>query len=103
MIEELHKKKDFFYEELIKCGLPINKNNSGILTIKVGSDFRVIQAWKMLWNRGVFCNPVVTPAVAHNEGFLRFSVIRNHSYEQLQTAAEICKTILPLLEPSLAL
>jgi 8-amino-7-oxononanoate synthase len=57
-----------------------------------------MQAWKMLLNRGVFTNPVISPAVKQGSGLLRLSVMRTHTEAQLETAARACRSLLPLLE-----
>jgi 7-keto-8-aminopelargonate synthetase-like enzyme len=72
---------------------------SPIIPIKIGEDFRVLHAWKTMWNRGIFCNPVLTPAVAKGQGILRFSVMRSHSYSQIDQVVETCNKFLkPIIE-----
>ena len=83
---------------LVDAGLPVQQSDGPILTIPTASDFRTVQAWRMLWNRGVFCNPVVTPAVAAGRGLLRLSVMATHTREDLEAVAEAAVSIRDLVE-----
>ena len=40
----------------------------------------------MLFEEGVFVNPVVAPAVAPEDTLIRFSLMATHTYEQLDEA-----------------
>lgn len=98
MLDELQEKTKLFKKELLHLGLPVEQSDSPIITIKLGDDFRVLQAWKILWNRMVFCNPVLTPAVVKGHGLLRFSVSRLHSKEDITTTINACRHLLPLIK-----
>ena len=98
MVAELRGRTDFFRHALTTLGVPTGAGESPIVTVPVGSDFRVMQAWRMLWNRHVFCNCIVSPAVPRGKGLLRFSVMRTHSEEHLARAAEACGALIPLLK-----
>ena len=69
-------------------GIPCNPSQTPIVTVPVGDDFRVLQTWKLLYQRGVFTNPVLTPAVAKGRGVIRLSVMATHSQEHLDTTLE---------------
>lgn len=98
MVQEVQARAKFFREQLTSRGLQAQPGDGPIITVVVGSDFRVLQAWQMLWNRSLFCNPVLTPAVPKDKGLLRFSIMRTHSEALLVEAAEICATMLPLFQ-----
>jgi 8-amino-7-oxononanoate synthase len=79
-------------------GVPVDCSDGPILTIALGEDFNTLQAWKMLRNRGVFCNPVLSPAVPDGAGLLRLSVMATHSEEDLARAATAFASIIPLVQ-----
>lgn len=100
-IRELNKKSEHFRKKIIEVGIKCSKDPTPIISIEIGDDFRVLQAWKVLWNRGVFCNPVVSPAVAKGRGILRFSVMRSHTYEEIERVVSLCDRYLkPLIKIS---
>lgn len=83
------------FAERLRCsGIDCRYSGGAIISVPCGSDFLTAQAWKMLWNRGVFCNAAISPAVERDNGALRFSVMRTHDYCQLLTAADCCAEVL---------
>jgi 7-keto-8-aminopelargonate synthetase-like enzyme len=55
----------------------------------IGDDMRTVFAWKLLFENGVFVNPVLSPAVAEGQQLLRTSYMATHTDEQLDRALEI--------------
>lgn len=99
-IEELQAKAKYFRDGLKEIGVVFSHHGiTPIVPVLIGEDFRVLQAWKVLWNNGIFCNPVLSPAVAKGKGLLRFSVMRIHSYEMIDKVIEVIQTrILPMIK-----
>lgn len=50
-------------------------------------------AWKLLFNRGVFCNPILSPSAPKGGALLRFSINVRHTYEEINEAATIINHI----------
>ncbi len=84
---EVRGRAEYLRELLVKQGVTVHPSDSAILTVEIGSDAATVHAWRLLWNRGVFCNPVVAPAVKPGRGLLRLSVMRTHSDVDLEEAA----------------
>lgn len=97
MVEELNNKIQIFKEKLQKNNIGFIKNCSPIIPIPIGEDMKVLQAWKILWNRGLFCNPVLTPAVEKGMGLLRLSLMRTHDNAHLDNAIEALTSIKSLI------
>lgn len=93
LISELQDKKMYFYNKIKDLGITIHKNESPILTIPIGSDFDTLYAWKLLFNRGVFCNPILSPSAPKGGALLRFSINVRHTYEEINEAATIINHI----------
>ena len=101
MASTVRERTEFLRQRLVEQGLTIPPSETAVLTLEVGGDFRVMQAWQMLWNRGVFCNPVLSPAVPQGHGLLRLSVMRTHEDADLIEAARAVGAVRPILEPPL--
>jgi 7-keto-8-aminopelargonate synthetase-like enzyme len=54
---------------------------------------RTIFTWKMLFDNGVFVNPVISPAVAEGHQLLRTSYMATHTDEQLDRMLEIFEMV----------
>ena len=75
--------------ELKRLGFDIGNSVSPIVPINIGDDMRTIFAWKLLFENGVFVNPVLSPAVAEGQQLLRTSYMATHTDEQLDRALGI--------------
>jgi 8-amino-7-oxononanoate synthase len=60
-----------------------------IIPIIVGEMERTFFFWKILFEAGVFTNPVIAPAVPEKSCRLRTSVMATHTAEQIDRAVEI--------------
>ena len=47
--------------------------------------------WKVLFDNGVYANPVVSPAVPPGRSIIRTSYMAIHKDEELDQVLEICK------------
>jgi 8-amino-7-oxononanoate synthase len=52
-----------------------------------------ITAWAMLFHKGVFVNPVISPGVAAGQELLRTSYMATHTDEQLNQVLEIFQDV----------
>jgi 8-amino-7-oxononanoate synthase len=84
-------------DRLKAIGIPVESSGGPIMTVTLGADFNTLQAWKMLRNRGVFCNPVLSPAVPAGNGLLRLSIMATHVEEDLDRAADAFRSIRSLI------
>jgi len=70
-------------------GYTIEEHPSAIIALPVGEDEATFVAWNRLFERGVFTNPVVAPAVPPGQGLLRTSYMASHTREQLDRCLDI--------------
>ncbi len=68
------------YEEL---GFNTGHSETPIIPIIIGDDEKTFGFWKLLFDNGVVCNPVVSPAVPPGMGLLRTSYMATHTDEEL--------------------
>jgi 8-amino-7-oxononanoate synthase len=73
---------------LRQMGFNIGNSWSPIIPIIIGDDMRTIMAWRMLYDSGVFVNPVLAPAVPAGQQLLRTSYMATHTDEQLDRVLE---------------
>lgn len=60
-----------------------------IISVRIGSDEETFRFWKMLFDEGVFTNPIIPPAVPAGAGMIRTSYMATHTEAQLDRILEI--------------
>jgi len=67
-----------------KLGFNVGNSQTPIVPVIIGEDMQTFMAWRMLFDAGVYTNPVISPAVPQGQSLLRTSYIATHSDEQLE-------------------
>ncbi len=78
------------FEEL---GLDVIDGGSPILSVVIGDEDTTLEFNKMLFEHGVFVNPVISPAVPPGMGLLRTSYMATHTDEDLDLILEAFKKV----------
>jgi 8-amino-7-oxononanoate synthase len=60
-----------------------------IIPILVGDDMKTFAFWKLLFDNGIFANPVITPAVPPGQGRIRTSYMATHTEAELDHVLEV--------------
>lgn len=89
-VNEIGAKMRKAYTEL---GFDIGRSVSPIIPILIGDDERTFTTWKMLFEAGVFVNPVISPAVSPGHQLLRTSYMATHTDEQLNRVIDIFEKV----------
>jgi 8-amino-7-oxononanoate synthase len=74
-------------------GFDIGTSETPVVPIIIGSDELTFLTWKLLFDSGVFVNPVISPAVASGRQLLRTSYMATHTDDQLDEVLEIFSRI----------
>ncbi|PKO17218.1 MAG: 8-amino-7-oxononanoate synthase [Chloroflexi bacterium HGW-Chloroflexi-10] len=74
-------------------GFNIGLSKTPIVPIIIGDDDTTFLMWKLLFDHGVFVNPVISPAVAPGHQLLRTSYMATHTDDQLDSVLEIFKIV----------
>lgn len=74
-------------------GFDTGPSVSPVVPIMIGDTMRTIAMWKGLFDRGVFVNPVLSPAVPEGQELLRTSYMATHTDEQLDRVLEAFEQI----------
>ena len=81
---------------LMKCfgdmGLNTGETQTPIIPIVIGDNEKTFRLWRMLYDNGLFTNPVVSPAVPPKRSLLRVVATATHTREQLDRALNIFET-----------
>lgn len=75
--------------EYKKLGFDTGNSVTPIIPIIIGDDEKTFLTWRLLFDNGVFVNPVVSPATAPGRQLLRTSYMATHTDEQLERVLEI--------------
>lgn len=69
-------------------GCEIGHTSTPIIPLFVRDNDKTFMITKMLFEEGVFVNPVVAPAVASNDTLIRFSLMATHTRKQVDFALD---------------
>jgi len=64
-------------------GFDTGLSETPIIPVVIGDDMKVLQFCKMLQEKGVFANPVISPGVPKERSLIRTSFMATHSNKQL--------------------
>ena len=88
-IQQLLHNADKVKLALESLGFNIGKTQTPIIPIHVGEDMKTFEFWQLLFENGVFTNPVITPAVPAGQGLIRTSYMATHTEELLDRMIEV--------------
>jgi 8-amino-7-oxononanoate synthase len=80
---------DYMRKEYRLLGFDIGRSQTPVIPIKIGDDQKTLLTWRLLFDAGVFVNPVLSPAVAAGGQLLRTSYMATHTDDQLNRVLEI--------------
>ena len=83
-IERLNKIAAFMRRRYRELGFDVGNTETPIIPIIIHDESKTLHAWKMLFEAGVYTNPVIPPAVPPNLSLLRTSYMASHTDEQLE-------------------
>ncbi|MDY7080589.1 MAG: pyridoxal phosphate-dependent aminotransferase family protein [Chloroflexota bacterium] len=66
-----------------QLGFDVGTSETPVIPVIIGDDTRTFLAWKMLYEAGIYTNPVVSPAVPPELALLRTSYMATHTDGQL--------------------
>ncbi|MDR2860633.1 MAG: aminotransferase class I/II-fold pyridoxal phosphate-dependent enzyme [Elusimicrobiota bacterium] len=91
--ERLAKISSRMLNEFKSLGFNVNKSQSPIIPLTVGSDETAFNMWRKLFDAGVFISPVVSPAVPEGHAIIRTSFMATHTDEHLEFILDNFKRI----------
>jgi 8-amino-7-oxononanoate synthase len=79
----------FMREGFKELGFYTYGSQTPIIPIFIGDDMKAVQMTKFLENHGIFCTPVLPPAVPRGEALIRTSYMASHNKEDLATVLQV--------------
>ena len=83
---------------LRRLGYDVGTSESVIVPVGVGEVIDTFRFWKVLFDAGVFTNPVIPPAVPEGECLIRTSYMATHADRELDRVHEVFREARPALE-----
>ena len=74
--------------ELKTLGFDTGQSESPVIPVVIGEDVAAFVMTRKLQERGVFANPVISPAVPKGRSMMRTSYMATHTMEHLEFALE---------------
>ncbi len=96
-VKRLNDISDYMRKRLKENGVNIIESKTPIIPIYTYDDEKTFLACKMLLDRGVYVNPVVSPATPVGKSLLRTSYTANHTKEIIDEAVDKIVEVLKLL------
>ncbi len=93
LIEKLWDNTNYALERFRKEGFEIGPTETPIIPIYVRDTEKTFLMAKVLMDKGVFVNPVVSPAVSSEDSLIRFSLMATHTIEQIDYAIDKIKQV----------
>ena len=77
---------------LKKLRFTTGKSESPVIPLIVGDEMRLAYFWRGLFDRGVFTNAAVSPAVEPDRALIRLSLMATHTKDHLHRALDVMET-----------
>ncbi len=87
-IQHLWDVTNYALKNFRELGFEIGNTSTPIIPLYVRNMDKTFMVTTMLFNEGVFVNPVVPPACSPNDTLIRFSLMATHTKEQVDFAIE---------------
>lgn len=93
-VKNLKNISNYMRQGLKREGIDIIESETPIIPIYTYGDVRTFTACKLLFDRGVYVNPVVSPATPVGMSLIRTSYTATHTEEQMDRALSHIKAVL---------
>ena len=92
-VEQLKENADYMRQGFRRLGFDIGNSITPVIPVIIGDQDRTLMAWKMLFEAGVFVNPVISPGVQRGRELLRTSYMATHTREQLDQVLGVFEVV----------
>lgn len=83
-VERVNQIGRYMRKAFTDLGFTIGNSETPIIPVIIGDRNKTFLTWKILFDKGVFVNAVISPAVAEGRELLRTSFMATHTDEQLK-------------------
>jgi 8-amino-7-oxononanoate synthase len=92
-VEQLWENGNKMLRGLKNLGFNTGNTQTPIIPVIIGENEPTFLTWKLLFERGLYTNPVVSPGVPPGQALLRTSYMATHTEEQLDCALDIMASV----------
>lgn len=92
-IERVNQIAETMRREYTTLGFDIGNSQTPVIPIIIGDDMLTLKTWKLLFENGVFVNPVLSPATPPGRQLLRTSYMATHTDEQLDRVLSVFEKV----------
>jgi 8-amino-7-oxononanoate synthase len=92
-VEQLWDNGQKMLHGLKGLGSDTGRTQTPIIPVIIGGKEAMLLTWKLLFERGLYANPVLPPAVPEGMALLRTSYMATHTKEQLDRALDIMASV----------
>ena len=87
--EKLWENINYFKKNLLDSGFDIGNSETAIFPIIIGDGIKVLEACRMLHEKGIYVNPIQYPAVPRRLSRIRISLMSDHEKEHLDKTLSV--------------
>ncbi len=87
-VEKLWENTHHAQNRFKELGMDVGNSETPIIPVYIRNNDKAFIISKMLFDRGVFVNPVISPAVRPEDSLLRFSLMATHTTAQIDDAID---------------
>jgi 8-amino-7-oxononanoate synthase len=88
--ERLWKNVKKMKEGYTQLGFNIGVSETPIIPLLIGDDEKTFGFWRLLFEHGIFSNPVISPAVPPGHSLIRTSYMATHTDAELDQVLDLC-------------
>lgn len=92
-VKRLWELTDYAINQFRERGFELGPTSTPILPLYVRDNDKTFLVTKLLFEEGIFVNPVVPPAVSSNDTLIRYSLMATHTFEQVDRSIELITAI----------
>jgi len=96
--QKLWANTHYALDQLKSYGFDTGNAETPILPIYIRDNNKTFELVARLFEKGLFVNPVVAPAVAPNDSLIRFSLMASHTFDQIDQAIQLIVSVVKELD-----
>ncbi len=89
LVSSLQRNARLLREGFISHGFDVGTTETAIVPLVIGDNEKTFLLWKQAFEKGVYVNPVISPAVPPSRALLRTSCMAVHTPLEIEQAVEI--------------
>ena len=92
LVKSLQRNAAYMIKSFKERGFDTGTTETPIVPLLIGDNEKTFLLWKNVFERGVYVNPVISPAVPPQRALIRTSCMATHSLSELDKAVDIIAT-----------